>query len=246
MTGIYRLAGLTIGIESVFDEVYKLCNDYRANGGEPPALMVVTGAEDIAAEREKAEKEAAYEGVPPRQHSDAYMETLAAYRKIAERLPAYDRMLFHGSAVAVNGLCYLFTAKSGTGKSTHTRLWREMLGEAVVMVNDDKPVLQVSKEGTTVHGTPWDGKHRLSSNVAVPLRAICILERSENNWIREIEKTEAMPILLQQTYRPADPVALTRTLQLLNQLNVKFFRMGCNMDPDAAALSYRAMKGREI
>lgn len=51
------------------------------------------------------------------------------YRKIAEKLVQYDVMLFHGSAVAVDGIGYLFTAKSGTGKSTHTRLWREYFGD---------------------------------------------------------------------------------------------------------------------
>ena len=175
-------------------------------------------------------------------YSDAYLETLAVYRKIAERMPAYDTFLFHGSAIAVDGAAYIFTAKSGTGKSTHARLWREMLGERAVMVNDDKPLIRVHPDGAaTVYGTPWDGKHHLSSNIAVPVRAICILERAQENRIREISKAEALPMLLQQTYRPADPAALAKTLTLIDRLKVKLYRLGCNMEKEAAEVSYNAM-----
>ena len=157
-------------------------------------------------------------------------------------MPEYDTFLFHGSAVAADGAAYIFTAKSGTGKSTHAALWREMLGERAVMVNDDKPLLRVHLDGTaTVYGTPWDGKHHLSHN-AVPVRAICILERAHENRIRRITKAEALPMLIQQAYRPADPAALQKTLMLLDRLNVKLFRLGCNMDLSAARLSYNAMK----
>ena len=111
------------------------------------------------------------------------METLAVYRKIADQMLSYDTLLFHGSVVAVDETGYLFTAKSGTGKSPHARLWREYLGERAVMVNDDKPLLQITKNGVIAYGTPWDGKHHLSSNIAVPLKAICILTRASENHI---------------------------------------------------------------
>ena len=79
----------------------------------------------------------------------------------------------------MDGQAVLFTAKSGTGKSTHTKLWRDLFGERAVMVNDDKPLLRILKDGVLVCGTPWDGKHRLSTNCALPLKAICILERGK-------------------------------------------------------------------
>lgn len=180
-------------------------------------------------------------------HSDAYLEELAVYRKIAEQMPAYDTFLMHGSCVAVDGEGYLFTAKSGTGKSTHTRLWRELFGERAVMINDDKPLIRVTETGATIYGTPWDGKHHLSTNCAVPLKAICILERAANNTIRRIPPAEAYPFLVQQIYRPQDPAAMLRTLQLIDRLSktVDLWRLGCNMDPEAAQVSYNAMKGSE-
>ena len=153
--------------------------------------------------------------------------------------------MFHGSCIAVDGVGYLFTAKSGTGKSTHTRLWRELLGVKAVMVNDDKPLIRMTGEGAVIYGTPWDGKHRLSSNIAVPLKAVCILERAEENAIHPITADEAYPMLLQQVYRPMDRMAMNTTLTLIDRLavSVNLWRLDCNMDPEAARVAYEAMKG---
>lgn len=141
---VYRFAGLDIRIESVSDAVHQLCKEYRSDG--IPCFAVRTDAEDIARER----------GAVP--WPEAYPETLAVYRKIAERLPEYGGFVFHGSAIAVDGQGYIFTAKSGTGKSTHARLWREMLGARAVMVNDDKPIIRVAEGAARVYGTHWDGR----------------------------------------------------------------------------------------
>ncbi len=139
---------------------------------------------------------------PSGSFSDAYLETLAVYRKIADHLLSYDTLLFHGSVIAVDGEGYLFTAKSGgTGKSTHTRLWREYFGERAVMVNDDKPLLRITDSGVTAYGTPWDGKHRLSTNIAVPLKGICILTRDTTNHIEPAEPHAVYPLIVQQTNR---------------------------------------------
>lgn len=243
MTGIYKLAGQVIQISSVYEEVHIMCSTYRADPDDAnPVFEVNVTQTDIDREREKNKKEDAFEGLPIMDYSDSYLETLAVYRKIAEKLPFYDCFLFHGSVVAVKGAGYLFTAKSGTGKSTHTRLWRELLGEAAVMINDDKPLLCVKEEESFVYGTPWNGKHHLSCNAYVLLKAICILERAEENQIREITKTRALPMLLQQAYRPADPNSLVKTLQLIDRLNVKYYYMGCNMDISAAKLAYQMMQ----
>ena len=80
----------------------------------------------------------------------------------------------------MDGEAYIFTAVSGTGKSTHAMLWREVFGERVRMINDDKPLIRITPEGkAVVYGTPWDGKHHLSKNSAFPLKAICWLTRAK-------------------------------------------------------------------
>ena len=242
MTGFYRFAGRTVQVRSLYREVHDFCRDYRAEG--TPAFTVVTVPGDIDFERKKSAREDRTAGRPVRAFPDWYLEELAVYRKIAERMPEYNTVLFHGSAIAVEGEGYLFTAKSGTGKSTHARLWRELLGERAVMVNDDKPLIRVTDAGAIVCGTPWDGKHRLSKNIAVPLRAICVLERAEKNRIQEMTISEVRPMLIQQTYRPANPAALAKTLTLLDKLtaSVKLYRLGCNMEQEAAEVAYLTMR----
>ncbi len=244
MTGTYRIADLNIAVTSLHEDVHRLCAAYRIPDAQPD-LAVSTVQADIDFERGKSALEDAFEGKPARRFSDGYLETLAVYRRISERLPAYDTVLFHGSCAAVDGIGCLFTAKSGTGKSTHTRLWRELLGERVVMINDDKPLIRITAEGATAFGTAWDGKHRLSTNSSVPLKAVCILTRSAENHIEPIEKREAYPHLLQQVYRPADPAALQKTLTLIDRLgaSVSLWRLGCNMDISAAKLAYDTIKG---
>ena len=243
MEGIYRIAEKVIRIKTIYSDVHTLCRDYTAAGTLD--MIVETTADDIRFEGDRSAWEDIREGHAVRQFTDGYLETLAVYRKIAEKMPDYDTFLFHGSCIAVDGVGYLFTAKSGTGKSTHTRLWRELLGSRAVMVNDDKPLISVTFAGATAFGTPWDGKHQLSNNIAAPLRAICLLERGSKNHIETITAREAYPTLLQQVYRPADPAALTRTLTLIDRTteNVRLYRLTCNMDIGAAKLSYNTMKG---
>ena len=243
MSELYRFADITIAVDTLGPETHELCAAYRAEGSA--AFSVATAREDIEFEREKSAREDALEGIPVRQFSDGYLETLAVYRKIAEKLPAYGALLMHGSCVAADGEGYLFTAKSGTGKSTHTRLWRELLGERAVMINDDKPLIRLTDEGVRIYGSPWDGKHRLSCNLSVPLKAICILRRAPENSIEPISAAEAYPMLLQQIYRPADPEALAKTLALIDRLaeSLRFYRLDCNRELDAARLSYETMRG---
>ena len=236
-----KMAEKNIGITAINGYVREYCRNYLTE--DKADFEIAVNSSDIEFERERSAAEDKKEGIPIRQYSDSYLETLAVYRKIADRMLDYDTILFHGSVIAVDGIGYLFTAKSGTGKSTHTRLWREMLGERAVMVNDDKPLISLSKSCITVYGTPWDGKHHLSTNIGVPLKAVCILERAEENHIDGITKANAYSMLVQQVYKPFAPQKLIKTLQLIDRLseNVKLYRLGCNMNPQAAEISYKAM-----
>ena len=241
MKQIYRIADRTIEIDSLHSMIHRQCEEYLEEG--MPDFIVKIDQKDVDFEKDKSAREDAFEECATQIYSDDYLETLAVYRQISEKMPEYDTMLFHGSVIAVDGTAYLFTAKSGTGKSTHTRLWRKLLGDKAVMVNDDKPLIRVTDTEAIVYGKPWDGKHHLINNMSAPLKAICILERAKDNSIREITKHEALPMLIQQSYRPADPSAMAKTLLLIDRLNVKFYRLSCNMDISAAELSYNTLKG---
>ena len=114
-----------------------------------------------------------------------------------------------------------------------------------MMVNDDKPLVRVDDGQVIVFGTPWDGKHRLSTNTAVPLRGICLLRRADANRIERLDQVEARSAMLRHVYRPLDPATLVLTLGLVDRLLacVDLWRLGCNMDIEAARVSRAAMTG---
>ena len=235
-----QLADKRIHIKPLYDGIREYCKEYIVSDSHAD-LTVETTPEDIAYERQCSNRKA---GINGETYTDAYLETLAVYRKIAEWMPMQDTLLLHGSVIAVDGKAYLFTASSGTGKSTHTRLWREFFGNRAVMVNDDKPLLRIMKDSVIAYGTPWDGKHRLSTNTHAPVVGICILRRGKENKIREITAREAYPMLLQQCYRPMDKQAMMRTMQVLDQLKerVSFYELYCNISQEAVEVAYNRMK----
>lgn len=242
-----QLAQNRILVDALFDSTKEFCREYLCESKEVDFTVSIT-PEDIEYEKRKSAEEDAAMGIPTRPFSDEYLETLAVYRKICDQMPERDAFLFHCSAITVDGKAYLFTASSGTGKSTHTRLWREVFGDRAVMINDDKPLLQVKEHQVFVYGTPWDGKHRLSTNISAPVAGICLLERGAANHIERTEKEEAFPKLLQQTYRPQGPLALIRTLELLDAVasNVPLYMLHCNMEPDAACVAFEGMSEQSV
>ena len=243
---IISLAGKQIDLSFLYESTRRFLKDYEVTSDiqTESDFSVVIRPEHIERERKKAAREDLASGLSPRQFPDAYLEQLAIYRQIAEKMPFYQTLLIHGSVIAVDGKGYMFTAKSGTGKSTHARLWRELLGERARMINDDKPLVRITESGIKAFGTPWDGKHHLSMNAQAPLKAICFLEQAKENSIEPITSQEAYLPLLAQVYRPADPQALAKSLQLLDILKekVSFFHLACNMDPDAARIAWEMMR----
>jgi len=240
-----RIAENTIGIHALFSDVQIMCKDYLTEG--TPDFEITVTPEDISIEREKANREALFQGIAPASYPDADLEKCAVYRQIVNTLLQHDVLLFHGSVIAVDGVGYLFTAKSGTGKSTHTRLWREAFGSRAVMVNDDKPLLKIADDRVIAYGTPWAGKHHLSTNIAVPLKAICEIRRGTINEIKPVEKKTIFPMLCQQSYRPLALDSVSHLLRLIDRLGefVQFYQLSCNMEPDAAMTAYEGMNREE-
>lgn len=229
----YRIADVCFAMHCQGELTRKMCADYEVDVQEKPSF-------DISVTEEEVDRE----GVSEDEKYREYLESLALYRKLCEKMLDYDTFLFHCSAIEVEGKAYLFAAPSGTGKSTHTRMWREYFGEKAVMINDDKPLLKVRQDGIYVCGTPWNGKHHLDTNKIVPIQGICLLERGSENHIEKIAALDAYPGLYRQTYRPADREKMVRTLALLRQLTerVSIYRMQCTISQDAAIMAWNAMK----
>lgn len=239
------IGGRNVGICCAFERTRDFCSEYLTDA--PADFTITVDLEDLRFEHRKSIKEAEVEGIPFVPTPAPFLEPLSVYRKIADRMLDYDTLLFHGSVVSVDGQGYLFTAASGTGKSTHTRLWRETFGDRAVMINDDKPLLRVTEDAVYVCGTPWNGKHHLSTNMEVPLKGLCILTRAEENHIEPITVGEALPMLLQQCHRPQNTARLPQVLTLLEKLTQRtgLYRLGCNMNIEAATVAYNGMNRKE-
>lgn len=231
----YRFADIPFTIEMHTPFLEKQCQNYEAL---QEGIFISVTEEEI--ERENVFAEPFPKG---------YLESLAIYRKISEAALAYDTFLFHCSAIAVDGEAYLFTAPSGTGKSTHTRLWREYFGTRAVMINDDKPLIRMEGDAFYVYGTPWDGKHRLSTNQRAPIRAICILERGEVNRAERISPAEAYPSLYRQIYRPQkEREKMLKTLNLLRAVteHLPLYRLQCDISQGAVIAAWEAFHQDDI
>ena len=234
-----EIAGRVAHVTSLFESTPHHFSAYLTNR-EPDFSMEIQDF-DLRFEQADADAEAAEEGFRRRVFPDPFLERASIQRKFARHLLNEKVILVHGSTVAVDGQAYLFTARSGTGKSTHTRLWREVFGNCAQMVNDDKPFLILSPSGVLACGSPWSGKHGLDTNICVPLKGICLLERGLENQIRRAEPAEVLGLL--EGYRPQDSEEIATYQQLLKELTqtVPLWQMGCTKDPEAAKIAFTAM-----
>ena len=237
-----KIAGHTARVSSFFESTPQYFRSYLS--GDSPEFSIHVTRESIAFEQADLLEEAHRDGFKPRVFTDPFLERAAIQRAFAEYLFDHSILLFHGSAIAVDGMGYLFTAHSGTGKSTHTRLWQQTFGDRAVMVNDDKPFLELRENGVWLHGSPWSGKHGLDNNICVPLQGLCILERGKENHIAPIAAQEALPMLQKQAYRPLAAEKESTFLQLTGQLSrsASLWKMACNKEREAPQIAYNAMR----
>lgn len=238
-----QIAGLVARVNPIFASTREYCRAYLTEL-EPEFFVEVT-ENDLAYEQGMAEKEALEEGLRIRKFTDPFLERATIQRRISEELLSRNTILLHGSTVGIDGKAYLFTAPCGTGKSTHTRFWRETFGDRAVMVNDDKAFLQITPSGIYAHGSPWSGKHGLDTNVCLPLKGICFLQRGTENRIHPVKPEICLDELLHQSFIPEDSGSRTKVFALVNALSqiVPLWEMECTKDPVAALVSYEAMSG---
>ena len=232
------IAGLKVGIDNRYEYVEKQCADYRVRGEAD--LVVKATEEDIAREVAHSTEEVRTTVKDLR----GYSESVCIYRNLAYRLPEYDALLLHGAAVARGDEAYIFSAPSGTGKSTHLRLWVKAHGDELQVINGDKPILRRQEDGKfKVYGTPWSGKEGWENDVSATLAGLCFLRRGKKNEIARIELREAAERIFKQIVFPRDTAALTKMLQLLDAVirSCPVYLLACDISPEAAELSYRTM-----
>ncbi len=227
---LYNIADLIVDMES-FGTTLQRAKKYLYNGSRQPDFKLVSNWKDKKQEF-------------PHILDDAgeYMSIGAVFYN---HLLRYGGFMLHSSAVVVDGKAYLFTADSGVGKSTHTMLWQELLGDKAFILNDDKPAVRLYNGEWYAYGTPWSGKHDISSNQRVKLGGIAVITRGEHNKIERFGGGKAVLEIFKQINRPKNPNARTIILDLLDNLfsTVPVWRLECNTDIEAAKVSYEAMSG---
>ena len=232
------LAGIPLRIQALYPSTRDYCRGYESE--VEPEETVVSTAEKIMWEAQRC----GTKEEPVFRISAQALERMAIHREIAEILASRSVLLFHASALAVDGEAILFSGKSGIGKSTHARLWREKMKDRVLMVNDDKPLLKVTKSDVIVYGSPWKGKEKLGNNLHFPVRAICFLERAEDNRINRISAWDAFPLMVKQSYIPLSNEKRYITIEMIERILAAkpAFRLFCNnLKPDAAEIACRGI-----
>ena len=183
--------------------------------------------------------------------SNPLLHSTAIQRKLAEWLPLHNAFVLHSATFDVDGVGVAFAAHSGTGKTTHMNLWQQLLGDRMVVVNGDKPIVRFFDEEPNTpyaYGTPWNGKEHLGCNMRTPLKHICFIERSETNYVEKVQKQDVINRIFNQVYMPKDPVAVANTMTLIDRLLscTDLWIIHCNMEPSAAEVAYNTIINGKI
>ncbi len=178
----------------------------------------------------------------PQLGNEEMAEYMATGLLFSRELLAYQGLYLHASAVVLNGRAYLFSAPSGTGKSTHTKKWCRIFGAAYL--NDDKPALRLCDGQWMAYGTPWSGKEDLSDPRGYPIGGIAFVKRGQTNRICRMSAEEAIPELLSQSlWRLPRAEFMEKQLSLMDLLvrQVPVWELSCRNEDAAAWVAHDAM-----
>ena len=163
-------------------------------------------------------------------------------------LSANNAIAIHSSAVVADGRCALFLGESGTGKSTHTRLWMKYIDSARLL-NDDSPIIRIIDGEARVYGSPWSGKTPCYKNESHPIAGLCRLEQAPCNKIHSLPTILAIGAIL-----PSCPPVFAHDVTLQDMIcdtvgrllrTTRVYRLECLPNEDAARLSHKTIFANE-
>ncbi len=228
-----RIADVVINIKNKYEYVHTLCRDYIVDD--------VCAEFSVEISEKMIDEELALTTISA---TRGYAESICIYREICKQMPLrFDAFFLHSAVIEYEGKGYAFSAKSGTGKSTHIKLWRRRFGEGVHVVNGDKPIIRCVDGVLYAYGTPWCGKECWQNNMRAPLSALCFLERAENNFIKKINADDALMRIFHQILTPEDMQTIDALVPLLEKTlyDVPCYVLECTPDIDAAQVAYDGM-----
>ena len=231
----YDIAGLRVDIQSCFGRTEKQARPYLAENqsDEVKADITINVSDERINEYIKKHPELGYDDW-------AYMLTGSDFYAA---LLKFQGILLHSSCIVVDEVAYAFSADSGTGKSTHTKLWLDNFGSRAYMLNDDKPAIRKIDGKIYACGTPWSGKYDYSTPKTVRLGAICFIERSETNHIKKADTNKAVFNIFSQTVRKLGKTGMNLLFDVIEDIFscVPLFELGCNISQEAFEVSSGAM-----
>lgn len=225
-----RLAGITVEIDNRHNLVFEQCKDYLCDDCAP-AFRVAVSTVDVQS----------YQASCGRPMTLPEAESYLLYRRICERMPAYGVYLLHAAVVEMDGRGYAFSARRGTGKSTHTELWQSHFKGRAIVINGDKPLVRRAPDGRFwAYGTPWCGKEGKQVNRKCPLTAICFLEQGVTNRVTVTPTADTTARLLEATVLPPDKEGQDRMAALIGATvrDIPAFTLTCRPDIEAAEVAY--------
>lgn len=233
-----KIAGHVAEVESLYVRSKAICRDFLTD--ELPEFRIFLGQQDIEKERDTYIK--VYGDCTL---WDSTLETYALHAALATKLLDYDTFMMHGAAVAYNDNTYIFSGRSGIGKTTHVLQWLKRLPGAKI-INGDKPFIITGPGGQSpmACGTPWGGKENYYVNTIVPVRSIIMMERAEENCIERISFTDFFISFLPQVFHSDEEQKMRQILKLIQRLNpaVSFWRFKCNnFREDCFDVAYNAL-----
>lgn len=228
----YNIAGLIVEMNPIFNRTLIQSVPYLIETDKEPAFKLDLSIDKIK-ELQKNYNHLSLEEI----------EYIFLGQHFYRHILKHNGILLHSSCVVKDNQAYLFSAPSGTGKSTHTSLWLNEFSDAYIL-NDDKPAIIYKDNILYAAGTPFSGKHDISKNLLVPIKGICFIERSNDNWIKEITSRQAIFEILNQTERVPYEQDMNLILEHISNIvtNTKIYKLGCNISKEAVYTSYNEMK----
>lgn len=231
------LAGVPVEIRNLHPLIAQICKGYETD--QPPKFVFeMTDADWAIARSWNLDT------------TDDYLEMNYLCYQTARILLQEGILFLHCSVIEVDGQGYAFTAQSGVGKSTQTRLWLEHFGDRARIINGDKPLMRLedTPEGPRMfaYGTPWNGKEGMGCNAKTPLKALFFLRRGDTPSVSPISDAEAIDFLLHQfMYSTQNTQEMIQLFDLENLLleHVPKYYLYANMTVDSVICAYEAANG---
>lgn len=232
---LYKIADFIFDIKNKYSYSACLMADYKCPDGLTP---------DFCIQIPESEIESSLKIDPSLE--PGYHESLCILRHICSLLSSRNCFLMHSSVIKSDGKGYCFTALSGTGKTTHSLLWKEAF-PGTKIINGDKPIFKYENSSFYAYGTPFCGKEGFNVNTRVKVASVAFLHQSPENSIKKMTVPEIISQVFEQVYLPPDKSEKEAVLSLLDKFisAVPFYSLGCNISKDAAFLAKKVMSESE-